>query len=114
MSQNTIAWLIGLPLVASPIIYLIGRFTRRSGEDGQAWTFARWAALIASLAGWIPLVNAYLAVQAGETIGIDIGMVSLKVDGLSLLLAGVVLLLTTFVVAVSGPYLDGEDGDEKY
>jgi proton-translocating NADH-quinone oxidoreductase chain N len=100
-------------LISSPLIYLNGRVTRRASGD-RSWTAARWAALAACLLGWIPFVMAYQGLQAGQTLTLSFGMVTLKIDGLSLLLAGVVLFLTTFVVLFSGPYLDGEDGDEKY
>ncbi len=113
MSQNILLWLIGIPLISSPLIYLNGRITRRASGD-QSWTAARWAGLAASLLAWIPFVMAYQELQAGQTPSITFGMIVLRVDGLSLLLAGVVLFLTTFVVLFSGPYLDGEDGDEKY
>ncbi|MER3514803.1 MAG: Na+/H+ antiporter subunit A, partial [Chloroflexota bacterium] len=38
----------------------------------------------------------------------------LRLDGLSLLLAGVALALGTLVVLFSGPYLAGETGQDKY
>ena len=42
---NGIVWLIGWPLVASPMIYLVGRIWNPGA--------ARWAGLIALGAAWI-------------------------------------------------------------
>ncbi|MDP1125400.1 hypothetical protein Q5O12_28175, partial [Klebsiella pneumoniae] len=43
-----------------------------------------------------------------------LGDISLRCDGLSLLLVAVALGLGTLVTAVSGPYLKDETGEEKY
>ena len=38
----------------------------------------------------------------------------MRVDGISILVAGTVLTLGTVVVLFSGPYMAGEVGEEKY
>ncbi len=110
MILPTFIWLIILPLLASPVIYLTGRLTRKLGR------------------GWIPCLVAtgalaadsifliMTATELGQTgpLNFSLGSISLRMDGLSLLLAGVALGLGCLVSLFSGPYLSAEDGQEKY
>lgn len=107
MNTTASLWLIALPLLASPLIYLAGRLSRRPGA-------ARWAALIALLATWWPFVLAVRELSAGGPITWPVESIALRLDGLSLLLAAVALALGTLVVLFSGPYMAGEPGQEKF
>lgn len=99
--------LILLPLAASPAAYLLGRlFPDRH--------LARWTALLALLASWVPFGLTWQAFARQETLSFTLGRVMLRVDGVSLLLAAVVLTLATLVTLFSGPSMDGADGQEKY
>jgi proton-translocating NADH-quinone oxidoreductase chain N len=100
----TFVWLIALPLILSPLIYLFGRM----------WNMARWLALLALSATWLPFVGATLEFAARGPLTFTLGAIALRLDGLGLLLAAVVLGLATLVVLFSGPYLAGEIGEEKY
>lgn len=111
MSDSIIIWLIWLPLVASPAIYLVGRIARR--QWGYTST-ARWVALAAFAATWVPFVNAWQQFSAEGPLTYVYGSVPLRFDGLSLLLAGVVLLLASLVTMYSNPYMAGETGESKY
>ena len=103
MNTPTVIWLVGLPLIAAPVIYFTGRL----------WNIARWVALAALVLAWIPFVMLVRDLSAGP-IAFSIEAISLRVDGLSLLLAAVALGLGTLVVLYSGQYMAHEDGEEKY
>jgi proton-translocating NADH-quinone oxidoreductase chain N len=100
--------LIGLPLITSPLIYLAGRINARRPA------FARWLALLGLLAAWGFFVQAARDFSLNGVISTSVGLIALRVDGISLLLAAVVLVLTTLVTLYSGGYMAGETGEEKY
>lgn len=111
-------WIIILPLIASPIIYLSGRVTR-SGKAGldvkNPWrSLPYWLALIVLLATWVPFISAAQQLRTTSPLVYTLGDISLRCDGLSLLLVAVALGLGTLVTAFSGPYLKDETGEEKY
>lgn len=114
--NNPILWLLAIPLIASPIIYLIGRIcVRRSPQgDCKAVIPARWLSLAALLITCVPLVMAGQEVVAKGSIQGSIGGVSVSMDGISLLLASTALLLGTLVIFFSMPYMAGDSGEEKY
>src|SRR5512139_2981455 len=107
MNAPMFVWLIGLLLAASPLIYL-------SGHLGKSQHVARWTGLAALLAAWVPFGLAARDLLASGTAVFTLGTVSLRFDGLSLLLAAVALVLGTLVVLYSGPYIAADDGQEKY
>jgi proton-translocating NADH-quinone oxidoreductase chain N len=108
----TFLWLIWLPLAWSPVIYLIGRGIHRQISPTVAIT--RWVALTAVLSVWIPLVLVWQEFQADGVLSYTLGTITLRVDGVSLLLATAVLALTTLVVLYSNTYMVGEIGESKY
>jgi proton-translocating NADH-quinone oxidoreductase chain N len=108
--------LIGIPLISSPVVYLFGRVgshtdilnRRRSG-------LVRGLALLAMLATWVPFVNLWLEFQSGgRRLFFNVESIWLQADGLSFLLAAMVLTLGTLVILFSGRYMAGEVGEEKY
>jgi proton-translocating NADH-quinone oxidoreductase chain N len=115
MELSPLFSLVALPLLATPLIYLGGHLGRRrlSAVDAHD-ALARDAALVVLLACWLPFAwSARDLAQAG-TLSLTWGVVSLRLDGLGLLLAAVALVLGTTVVLYSGPYLAGERNQEKY
>jgi len=103
--------LLALPLLASPVIYLAGRISVRLGKSARP---ARWLAVLICLLTWVPLVLAAQSIlQEGPIDRIVMG-VSMRMDGISLLLAGTVLALGTLVMVFSMPYMRGDEGEEKY
>ena len=103
-------WLILIPVLAAPVIYLAGRLTRST----RLVRLPAWLALLALAAAWVPFVLAARQLAAGQTLEYALGSVSLHLDGLSLLLAAVALGLGTLVTLYSGPYLAKEEGQEKF
>jgi proton-translocating NADH-quinone oxidoreductase chain N len=110
MNIPVFLWLILLPLLAAPFIYLTGRLFRRS----EFWRVPYLAALLALAGSWIPFVRAVVSLANGEILKYTLGSVSLQMDGMSLLLAAIALGLGTFVALYSGPYLSRETGQEKF
>ncbi len=110
MDAPAFVWLIGVPLLASPIVYLSGHV----GRGGERQGFAKWVSLAALVGAWIPfgLAAGDLARQGAITFAL--GDIPLRLDGLSLLLAATALGLGTLVTLYSGPYMAGESGQEKY
>jgi proton-translocating NADH-quinone oxidoreductase chain N len=108
--------LIALPLALSPLIYLDGRLALRGRDVTPAGTpsRARWVALGLLGLTWIAYALAARDFAADGPQTITLGMVALRLDGISLLLSGLALALGTLVVFFSGPYMAGERGEEKY
>ncbi|MBN1667747.1 MAG: hypothetical protein JW862_11690 [Anaerolineales bacterium] len=110
MNIPAFIWLIGLLLLAAPLIYFSGRlFPKQERFLPQVLT------LIAFAASWFAFVQAVLDFQRNGTSDYMIGTVALQMDGLALLLAGVGLLLGTLVTLYSWAYMAPEDeGVEKF
>jgi proton-translocating NADH-quinone oxidoreductase chain N len=109
-----LAWLITIPLLSSPVIYLLGH--KSSGLDsGRGWqATARWFALITLTVTFFPFLHATQVLSLNGPSVFTIGMVNLRMDGLGLLMAGTVLVLATMVALFSGPYMAGEASEEKF
>jgi proton-translocating NADH-quinone oxidoreductase chain N len=106
--------LIWIPLVSSPIVYLAGRTgTRETTLHGRSY-LVRLLALIAVLVAWLPYIFSIQSFLAGRPQAFDVETIWLRMDGISLLMVGCVLLLGTLVVLFSGSYMMGEVGEEKY
>jgi proton-translocating NADH-quinone oxidoreductase chain N len=113
MEANTaLTLLLALPLLASPVIYLAGRISLLVFKGPVS--AARWLSLITMAAEWIPLYAAGRYVLEQGTIDWQVGQITLQMDGVGLLVAVTVLLLTTVVTIFSFPYMRGEQDEEKY
>jgi proton-translocating NADH-quinone oxidoreductase chain N len=109
-------WLIALPLGTSPLVYLFGRLFHPAESSRKFSSPAKWAGLVVLLAAFVPLFFAYreYAATGEQALTFQLGLVSLRLDGLSLLLAFSVLVLGALVAFFSGQYLAGDDNQEKY
>jgi proton-translocating NADH-quinone oxidoreductase chain N len=106
MNFASLTLLIALLLGASPLVYLAGRLSVR---------LARWLALLAALAAWVPFVGLWMQFRTGGTrLLYYLENIWMQVDELSLLLAGMTLTLGTLVILFSSAYMAGETGEEKY
>lgn len=100
--------LIAVPLIASPLIYLTGHI--RAGS-------ARWSgytALVVIVATSLLLFPTYQNFSVQGVTVFTLGTVSLRFDGVSLLVAALVLLLGALVVIYSSQYIAREASEEKY
>ena len=112
-STNTIAafpWLILIPLLAAPVIYLAGRWGRRAGHPAAA----RQVGLAALILAWVPFLLAVSDFSADGAAVLTVGAVSLTLDGLGLLLAALALGLGTLVAIYSVEYMAADEGQEKF
>jgi proton-translocating NADH-quinone oxidoreductase chain N len=99
-------WLIALPLLGVPLIYIVGRLYK-------AW-LARLVGLIVLGLTWVTFALAAQEFSVSGPVVFSFGAASLRLDGLGLLLAALALTLGTFVCVYSGAYMAGEVGEEKY
>ncbi|MCI0350998.1 MAG: hypothetical protein L0Z53_16350, partial [Acidobacteriales bacterium] len=108
MSATLPLWLIGLPLITSPFVYLAGHLNARRP------VISRWIALGGLAAAWFVFTQTARDFSIyGET-EFSVGTAAVRVDGISLLLAALALTLGTLALLFSGPYMAGEANEEKY
>jgi multicomponent Na+:H+ antiporter subunit D len=106
--------LITIPLISSPIVYLAGRLgTHETTLHGRSY-LVRLLAFLAVLAAWMPFILSVQTLLRSGAQEFNISTIRLHVDGISLLMAGCVLMLGTLVILFSGSYMSGEVGEEKY
>lgn len=110
-NTNFLFWLILIPLIASPIVYIVGRLETRSNKLPR---IARWLAIIALAAAYIPLFLASKSVLSGEAIIYQMNAISMELDGIALLFSAVVITLCLLVIIFSTSYMSGEDNEEKF
>jgi len=113
MNVPAFVWMIALPLFAAPVIYLSGHVARGDGQEKRLSLAARVGLTVLVLT-WLPFVIAVRDFLADGPAAFTLGAVTLRLDGLGLLLGGLALGLGTLVMLYSGPYLAGEENQEKY
>jgi proton-translocating NADH-quinone oxidoreductase chain N len=107
-------WLIAIPLLSVPVIYLMGHMSRGRGADFSGPAAARWAGLTALVVAVFPFAQAAheLALNGPSTFAV--GLIHLRADGLALLMAGIVMVLAIAVMLFAGPAMVGEAEEEKF
>jgi proton-translocating NADH-quinone oxidoreductase chain N len=106
-----LTWLLLLPLVASPVIYLAGRISVRMGASAAP---ARWLSALSLAATCVPLWFVGEAVLASGPVSLTVGAISMRMDGVGLVVAATVMGLTLLVSVFSIPYIRDDEGEEKY
>ena len=106
MTIPVFIWLIWLPLLLSPLVYLAGRLLSER--------IVRWMALLALLVTWLPFGWTWQAFVRQEELAFTLGRIMLRMDGVSLLVTAVALTLTTLIAFYSDATLYGVVGLEKY
>src|SRR5688572_13265351 len=114
MNLLNFSGLIVIPLLSSPLVYLAGRVGSHDVTLHRRSYLVRVLALLAVLASWFPFVLSVQSFLLGKVQEFNLDTIWLRVDGISLLLAGSVLLLGTLVILFSGSYMMEEVGEEKY
>ncbi len=115
MNPTLFPWMIAVPLGVSPFVYLAGRFGWHKAELNGRSLLVRGLALLAMLGTWVLFALSWTQFTSQNgTLLFNLDSIWLHADGLSFLLAAMVLCLGTFVVLFSGPYIAGEVGEEKY
>ena len=115
MNPTLFPWMIAVPLGVSPLVYLTGRVGSHKVELNVRSPLVRALAFLTMLATWVLFLLSWMEFRTqNETLLFNLDSIWLNADGLSFLLAAMVLGLGTFVVLFSGPYIAGEVGEEKY
>jgi proton-translocating NADH-quinone oxidoreductase chain N len=107
-------WLIAIPLIASPVVYLTGHIGKGRDSFFSGQEAARWVALTALVIMIFPFSWATHELALNGPSMFAVGMINLRADGLTLLMAGINLALAIAVVLFSGSYMAGEAGEEKF
>ena len=105
--------IVALPLIASPIVYLVGRLSVRKNKI-WGMNIAKIIALLVLLA---EMVMVGFGVKTAMTVGnflLTIGDTMLAFDGIGLLISAVVLVLGACSMLFSFRYIRGEKGEEKF
>lgn len=123
MSLPPFVWLILWLVLSAPFVYLAGRIDIRTGSRRN---LAHWLSLLCIAIAWVAfgyVLSAFYGFGSpGNTIGPEfisqatwrLGAVTMRFDGLSLLLAALVLTLTTAVLIYSRSYIGRSEGSEKH
>jgi proton-translocating NADH-quinone oxidoreductase chain N len=115
MNPTLFPWMIALPLGASPLVYFVGRLGLHKEESMRRSWLVRGLALLALLLTSVVFVLSWWDFATGGfNLSFKLESILLKADGLSFLMAAMVLGLGTLVVLFSGPYIAKEVGEEKY
>jgi proton-translocating NADH-quinone oxidoreductase chain N len=114
MNLMNFSGLIAIPLISSPLVYLAGRVGSHDVTLHRRSYLVHILAMLAVLAAWFPFIRSVRNFMLlGERV-FNVEAIWLRVDGISLLMAGSVLLLGTLVILFSGSYMMEEVGEEKY
>jgi proton-translocating NADH-quinone oxidoreductase chain N len=107
--------MIAVPLGVSPLVYLAGRLgLHKDAPGGRSW-LVRGLALLALLLTWVLFFMSWWEFATrNEVLSFNLESIWLNADGLSFLLAAMVLGLGTLVILFSWPYIAEEVGEEKY
>jgi proton-translocating NADH-quinone oxidoreductase chain N len=123
MSLPPFMWLILWLILAAPFVYVIGRINILT-ETNQ--NFARWLSLLCIAVAWgafgrvVTNYYGYAGFETATSMELisqttwRLGLVTMRFDGLSLLLAALVLTLTTAILLFSRYYIGRSDGAEKH
>ncbi len=115
MNPTMFPWMIAVPLGVSPFVYLVGRLGSHKAELEGRSIPVRLLALLTLLMTWVLFFMSWQEFSSGNAkLLFNLDSIWLHADGLSFLLAAMVLGLGTFVVLFSGPYIANEVGEEKY
>ena len=107
-------WLVAIPLLATPMVYLAGHIGRAAAADLRGEATARWGALIALAVAFFPFAQATHELVLYGPSTLAIGLIQLRADGLTLLVAGLVLALGIAVVLSGGPARAQEGAEVRF
>lgn len=117
MTLPPFVWLILWLVISAPFVYIIGRIDILTGARRNS---ARWLSLLCIGVAWFALGRALVLFYGTGDLDLvstatwTLGMVTVRFDGLSILLASLALILTTVILLYSGPYIGRTEGNEKH
>lgn len=107
--MNLLASFIGLPMLTSPIVYLVGHqsnFRRKINPH--------WFSLLMLVVLWTVWCGIAFLLESEEVIVFNVGMIHLRMDGLSFLISSLSLLLSTVTILFSFHDIEDQTSEEKY
>lgn len=107
--MNLLATFIGLPLIISPFVYLSGHHPIQS-----RWKTEQLMSLFMLVVLWTALLLVIANFATTQTMIYQTGVVSLRLDGVSLLISTLAILLLTLIVIFSLYDIAWAAGTEKY
>ena len=105
--------LLALPFIGAIIVYLLGRIALRQQKQWGV-SLSRALTVLFLLIEACLLYFLVTDALAGNNVSMDVGEVSLMLDGIGLLLSVVVIFLGLMVTLFSIEYMDGDQGEEKF
>ncbi len=102
-----------LPLIASPIVYLVGRLSIRKNKI-WGMSLARLLALLVVIGEMVLVGFGVKSAMTAGSLKMNIGTTMLVFDGIGLLVSAVVLVLGACSILFSFRYIQGEKGEEKF
>ena len=107
--------LLIIPIAAFPLIYLIGRITKRiTQKKGKSYNPSQILSLVVIASLFYPVIVVFQHVQTVSDIYFQIGQITMQMNAASIFLVMIVVPITFLVVLFSGQYMKGETGEEKY
>jgi proton-translocating NADH-quinone oxidoreductase chain N len=107
--------LLLIPVASFPLIYLIGRITKRiTTKKGTPYNPAQLLSLIVIALLIYPAFIVYQHVSTVSDVYFSIGQITMQMNSSSVFLTLLVVPITFLVVLFSGRYMKGETGEEKY
>ena len=109
----TFVWLVIIPLVASPLTYFGGRWDRENQQKDK-FPLAQLISMIFLVGSAIIYVQTLRRYIAGQPMTYYVGQLYLSVDGIGLLLAGLVIFMGLVIVFFSSAAMSNNLGQEKF
>jgi proton-translocating NADH-quinone oxidoreductase chain N len=107
--MTLLASFISFPLLTSPLVYLAGH-----RPPVLQWINVRRLSLLALAGLWFLLLGILRDFDAAQPLTYTVGLISLQMNGLSLLVSFLVLTLATLTIIFSITDIAGYTGEEKY
>lgn len=117
MTLPPFVWLILWLILSAPFVYIIGRIDILTDSRRN---LARWLSLLCIAVGWLGLGRTLTTFYEAGNIDLvnsatwTLGAITMRFDGLSVLMACLVMTLMTAILFYSGPYVGREEGVEKH
>jgi proton-translocating NADH-quinone oxidoreductase chain N len=112
-TETLLIGLITLPLVASPVVYLLGRTAVRR-QRFLGMTLAKLVTLLVLVGEGVLLYSCSQVWATGGTVHTQMGSVVVGLDGIGLIVSTIAIGLGFCVAMYSIPYMAEEKGEEKY
>lgn len=112
MTSNPLIWLMIIPIISSVLVYVIGRII--APHDNETANRSVWVCVFCIAMTFIPFILTAKEFFANGSVTLNIAQMSLKFDGISMVICMSVLILGLAVAIFSSNYMENEEGEEKF